>query len=378
MVYITVKQSPMFHQMTLEELLFGKPTTTTVLNTSDSNTRTYEVAAVSEHFLRKVDVDSLIRRLVNYNESTEELRGKDRHSLYKSFCIPKKSGGLRHINAPVPELMDALRRQKTIYEENFHALYHTSAFAYIEKRSTIDAVKRHQANESKWFGKLDLHDFFGSTTLDFVMDMFSMVFPFSEVVRVPEGEEQLRKALELAFLDGGLPQGTPISPIITNIMMIPFDFKLTKALREFDGRQFVYTRYADDFIISSKYDFDVQKVENLVVAMLAEFGAPFSINANKTRYGSSAGRNWNLGVMLNKDNQITVGYRRKRHFQSMLYNYIRDKRNGVAWPQEDIRELQGLHSYYHMVEPDVIDAIIGHINEKMRVNVIQEIKNDLR
>ena len=112
--------------------------------------------------------------------------------------------------------------------------------------------------------------------------------------------------------------------------------------------------------------------------MLAEFGAPFSINANKTRYGSSAGRNWNLGVMLNKDNQITVGYRRKRHFQSMLYNYIRDKRNGVVWPQEDIRELQGLHSYYHMVEPDVIDAIIGHINEKMRVNVIQEIKNDLR
>ena len=249
MVYITVKQSPMFHQMTLEELLFGNPTTTTVLNTSDSNTRTYEVAAVSEHFLRKVDVDSLIRRLVNYNESTEELRGKDRHALYKSFCIPKKSGGLRHINAPVPELMDALRRQKTIYEENFHALYHTSAFAYIEKRSTIDAVKRHQANESKWFGKLDLHDFFGSTTLDFVMDMFSMVFPFSEVVRVPEGKEQLRKALELAFLDGGLPQGTPISPIITNIMMIPFDFKLTKALREFDGRQFVYTRYADDFII---------------------------------------------------------------------------------------------------------------------------------
>ena len=147
--------------------------------------------------------------------------------------------------------MDALRRQKTMYEEDFHVLYHTSAFAYIKHRCTVDAVKRHQSNQSKWFAKLDLHDFFGSTTLDFVMSMFSMVFPFSEVVKIPEGKAQLRKALELAFLDGGLPQGTPISPLITNVMMIPVDFKLSKAFRDYDKQQFVYTRYADDFIISS-------------------------------------------------------------------------------------------------------------------------------
>lgn len=49
--------------------------------------------------------------------------------------------------------MDALRRLKTMLEEDFHVLYHTSAFAYIKKRCTVDAVKRHQKNESKWFGK---------------------------------------------------------------------------------------------------------------------------------------------------------------------------------------------------------------------------------
>lgn len=378
MVYITVRQSPMFHQMTLEELLFQNYHVPTVINANESNTRTYEFESASEHFTSKIDVESLIRKLVKYNESTEELRKKDRRTLYDSFYIPKKSGGLRHINAPVAELMDALRRQKTMYEEDFHALYHTSAFAYIKRRSTIDAVKQHQANESKWFGKLDLHDFFGSTTLDFVMSMFSMVFPFSEVVKVPEGESQLRKALELAFLDGGLPQGTPISPLITNIMMIPVDFKLTKALREFEKQRFVYTRYADDFIISSKYDFDVRKVEHLVVSTLADFKAPFTINASKTRYGSSAGRNWNLGVMLNKDNQITVGYKKKRQFQSMMYNYISDRKNGVGWPREDIMAMQGLHSYYRMVEPESIDAIVRHINEKLGVDVIQIMNEDLR
>lgn len=378
MVYITVRQSPMFHQMTLEELLFQNYKGPTLINTSDSNTRTYEVERVSERFSSHIDVSSLIAKLTRYNQSTEELRKQDRHELYKSFCIPKKSGGLRHINAPKAELMDALRKQKTMYEEDFRVLYHTSAFAYIKNRCTVDAVKRHQSNKSKWFAKLDLHDFFGSTTLDFVMSMFSMIFPFSEVVKVPEGEAQLRKALELAFLDGGLPQGTPISPLITNVMMIPVDFKLSKAFRNYEKQQFVYTRYADDFIISSKYDFDVHEVERMVVDTLRSFGAPFSINASKTRYGSSAGRNWNLGVMLNKDNEITVGYKKKRQFQSMMYNYINDKRNGVEWPREDIMAMQGLHSYYRMVEPEAIDAIVRHTNEKLGVDVIRTIKDDLR
>lgn len=378
MVYITVRQSPIYHQMTLEEFLFQNFQTPAVINANMANTKTYEFERASDHFTSKLDVNALISKLERYNQSVAYLREKDRHSLYDSFHIPKKSGGLRKIDAPLPELMDALRRLKTIFEEDFHTLYHTTAFAYVKKRSTVDAVKRHQQNESKWFGKLDLHNFFGSTTPDFVMTMFSMVYPFSEVVKVPYGKQQLRTALELAFLDGGLPQGTPISPLITNVMMIPVDFKLNKAFRNFNNQRFIYTRYADDFIISSKYDFDVHAVEELVVQTLKGFGAPFSINNAKTRYGSSSGRNWNLGVMLNKDNEITVGNKKKRQFQSMLYNYITDKKNGVEWSRDDIQVMQGLHSYYRMVEQKTIDAIIGHINEKMNVDVLRLIKDDLR
>lgn len=378
MVYITVRQSPIYHQMTLEEFLFQNFQAPPVVNANMANTKTYEFESASEHFTSKLDVDSLIRKLEQYNQSTAQLRERDRHSLYDTFHIPKKSGGLRKIDAPLPELMDALRRLKTLFEEDFHALYHTSAFAYVKKRCTVDAVKRHQQNNSKWFAKLDLHNFFGSTTPEFVMSMFSMVFPFSEVVKTQRGRDALRTAMELAFLDGVLPQGTPISPLITNVMMIPADFKLTKALRDFNKQRFVYTRYADDFIISSQYDFNVRDIEELVCKVLNDFGAPFSINESKTRYGSSAGRNWNLGVMLNKDNEITVGNKKKRQFQSMLYNYITDKKNGVAWSREDLMVMQGLHSYYRMVEERAIDAIVQHINDKMRVNVIRLIKDDLR
>ena len=352
MVYITVRQSPIYHQMTLEEYLFQNYQTPPVVNANIANTRTYEVENVSEHFSSKIGVEALIGKLVRFNNDTAELRAKERSELYETFYIPKKSGGLRRIDAPKAELMDALRRLKTIFEDDFHALYHTAAFAYVKKRSTVDAVKRHQKNSSKWFAKLDLHDFFGSTTLDYAISMFSMVFPFSEIVKEPQGEAALRTAMSLAFLNGGLPQGTPISPLITNVMMIPVDFKLSNTLRNFEKQSFIYTRYADDFIISSKYDFDVRSVEELVVSTLNSFGAPFTINASKTRYGSSAGRNWNLGVMLNKDNEITVGHKKKKQFQSMLYNYITDKNNGVAWERNDVQVMYGLHSYYRMVEKE--------------------------
>lgn len=380
MVYITVRQPPMYHQMSLEEFLFGTSRVPFVINENMTNTRTYEVQFVSRRFLDrfKISVTDLICKLESFNASTAELRAKPRHELYYEFHIPKKSGGLRKIDAPEPELMDALRRLKTIFEEDFKVLYHTAAFAYVKKRSTLDAVKRHQANESKWFGKYDLSNFFGSTTLEFIMKMFSMVFPFSEVVKSQRGCVALKTALELAILDGGLPQGTPISPLITNVMMIPVDYKLANGFRDFDKQRFVYTRYADDFLISSKYDFNFREVEKFIVDTLASFDAPFTIKSEKTRYGSSAGSNWNLGVILNKDNQITIGHKKKRQFKAMLSSFALDSKNGKYWPLEDVQQLDGYRNYYRMVEGDAIDEIVKHIGEKYGVDIPKMIKEQMR
>lgn len=379
MVYITMMQPPMYRQMTLEEFLFEEDHNSGVLNANTSNTRTYAADVIPTKYLQKLNVESLIAKLATFNKSVDYLRKEQREKLYYTFHIPKKSGGKwRRIDAPLPELMDALRTLKRIFETDFNALYHTSAFAYIKHRSTLDAVKRHQSNESKWFGKYDLSNFFGSTTLDFVMQQFAMIFPFSEVIKREDGERELRKALELGFLNGGLPQGTPLSPIITNIMMIPIDFKLANGFRNVNDQQFVYTRYADDFIISSKYNFNFRDVEAYIVNVLREFNAPFSLNSAKTRYGSSAGSNWNLGVMLNKDNEITVGYKRKREFQAMLSAYVLDKKNGDPWAVEDIQILEGYRNYYRMIEGDKIDKIVEHIGNKYGVNIVQMIKADLK
>lgn len=379
MIYITVRQSPRYHQMTLEEFLFEAETQPSILNDNTTNTRTYEVQSLSPRFLSKLHLNHLIGKLTAFNQETVSLREvPNRHDLYHTFYIPKKSGGLRKIDAPNPELMDALRKLKTIFEEDFGALYHTSAFAYVRKRSTIDAVKKHQYNESKWFGKYDLSNFFGSTTPEFVHKMLSMVFPFSEVMKNPNGKEQLITALSLAFMDDGLPQGTPISPIITNIMMIPVDFTLSKKLRQFEKQKFIYTRYADDFLVSSRYDFDFRKIESLIVDVLKSFDAPFTIKPSKTRYGSSSGSNWNLGVMLNKDNKITIGHKKKRQFEAMLASYTMDKLNGKSWDLNDVQVLEGYRNYYRMIEGETIDKIIEHISNKFKVNIVGMIKEDLR
>lgn len=379
MVYITMMQSPMYRQMTLEEFLFEDFHDSGVLNANTSNTRTYAAEVVPPKYLQKLNVESLIAKLTTFNKSVDYLRGEQREKLYYTFHIPKKSGGKwRRIDAPLPELMDALRTLKRMFETDFNALYHTSAFAYIKHRSTLDAVKRHQSNESKWFGKYDLSNFFGSTTLDFVMQQFSMVFPFSEVIKRKEGERELRKALELGLLNGGLPQGTPLSPIVTNIMMIPIDFKLANGFRNVNDQQFVYTRYADDFIISSKYNFDFKEVEAYIVETLKEFNAPFTLNAEKTRYGSSSGRNFNLGVMLNRENKITIGHKRKRQFQAMLSSFVLDTINGKRWGLEDVQVLEGYRNYYRMVEGEVIDNIVTHIGDKYNVDIVKMLKEQLR
>lgn len=380
MIYITAMQSPIHYQMTLEELLFGqKNSRPQVVNPNMTNTRTFKVENVSQKILDKVDIEKLVSRLTQFNKTCEDLRNHHpRQGLYHTFSIPKKSGGLRRIDAPNEELMNALRQLKTMLENDFGALYHTSAFAYIKKRSTLHAVKKHQSNESKWFGKYDLSNFFGSTTLSFVMSMLSMVFPFSEVIKHDIGKVELEKALELGFLNGVLPQGTPLSPILTNIMMIPIDYKLANEFRDFNKQRFIYTRYADDFMISSKYTFNFKEVEKYIVDVLAEFAAPFTINSTKTRYGSSSGSNWNLGVMLNKDNEITVGHKKKKHFQAMLSSYIMDKQNGKVWDKSDVQIMEGYRNYYRMVEKDTIDKIVKHIGDKFGVNVVELIKCDLK
>lgn len=377
MPYITIMQSPAYHQISFEEIISGEVNMRSMITSNVTNTRTHFAQRLKPQFLERFDFAEMISALEDFCTQNSKLYDVPRETLYTTFHIPKKSGGLREINAPVPELMTALRNLKTLFETKMFALYHTSAFAYVSGRSTIDAIKRHQQNDSHWFLKTDFSNFFGSTTQEFLRYSLSLIFPFSEIVKCERGRTALDKALNICFLHGGLPQGTPISPMLTNLMMIPIDHKVSNALRDFNGQSFVYTRYADDSLISSRREFDYNCIIDFINHTLSDFRAPFKIKDEKTRYGSRAGSNWNLGLMLNKDNEITIGHKNKQRFRAMISNYILDRKNGVAWELRDVQVLRGLINYYRMVEESYVDEVIKFNNEKYKTDVMRAIHEDL-
>ena len=379
MPYITIFTKPQDYQISFDDLLNGVNESLfnqKFENTHDTKTVFREVTP--SKLKENINVGEMIAILNSFNERHADLiNTADKSVLYHSFKIPKRSGGLRPIDAPNEELMEALRELKHIFEQTLFAKYHTSAFAYVKGRCAIDAVKRHQKNNSRWFLKLDFHNFFGSTTLDFVIKMLKMIFPFSEILKTEAGYGVLKDALSLCFLNGGLPQGTPISPTITNLMMIPVDHAIAKMARE-HSPHLCYTRYADDLLLSSDINFRWSEVQNSILQTLSQFEAPFSLNTEKTRYGSSAGRNWNLGVMLNKDNQITIGHQRKKTFKAMIFSFLGDHINGQQWNVSDVQYILGLYSYYTAVEKDCIDKIIKTYDAKFNLDTLSLIKSYLK
>ena len=128
-------------------------------------------------------------------------------------------------------------------------------------------------------------------------------------------------------------------------------------------------------LIKAVEKFDYTKVVKIINGVLKEFKAPYVIKPEKTRFAAKAGPNWNLGVMLNKDNNITVGHRKKKYFKAALCNFVCDQKNGIQWLIDDVLELHGTLAYYESVEPDYFNYLIRHYNQKFKVDCIDLLKN---
>ena len=315
-----------------------------------------------------------------YNYIKNFLEENNVEDMYYEFKIPKKSGGLRTIDAPNELLKETQKEVSNFLERKFKMLCHNSAYAYIKHRSIVDAMIEHQKNKSRWYLKIDLKDFFGSCNKNFIVTQLSKLYPFANQLDNPNTLRLLNSIADVACLNDKLPQGTPLSPSLTNYLMVEFDYKITKKLNELSKennelpkQRYVYTRYADDIIISAKEKFNY----NLIVSEINNIfeNTPLTINQNKTRFGSNAGRNWNLGVMLNKDNVITVGHKKKKYIKDKIYNWIKFKED---WDLEQCQWLQGNLAWLEHVEPEYFKGLMDYYKSKFNVDVwidlLQQIK----
>ena len=288
--------------------------------------------------------------------------GMDMSEYYKKFYIPKKSSNeMREINAPVTLLMNDLKIMQSVFQYQLNVLYHNSAYAYVPHRNIKQALEQHTKNNSHWYLKLDIRHFFPSCNLDFVVKQLKKIYPFEYY-----SEDELASFLWICFLNNELPQGTPMSPMLTNLIMIPIDYAIEKYAKE---NHLVYTRYADDIIISGYEKWDWNKTVNDINNILQAEETPFELKTEKTRFGSSAGRNWNLGLMVNKDNNITVGYRTKKRYKAMLNNMLTLEASGQGLTKDMVYQLQGLTSYYKNIEPEYFNKIIRQYEQLYNINL---------
>lgn len=299
---------------------------------------------------------------------------------YKEFKIPKKTHGFRTINAPEPALKEDMKKIAAALENYLDILSHDSAWAYVKGRDVVKAMTEHTANKSKWFLKLDLHDFFGSCNKEFIVERLAMIYPFALYLSDERVKTALVRLAEFATLNDGLPQGTPLSPILTNLIMVSFDYEMTRLIYKsvnigiIPKQKYVYTRYADDIIISSKIKYDYTRLVREIERKLLK-DTPLTINKEKTRYGSSSGRNWNLGIMFNADNNLTIGYRRKHKLKSVIHNYITSTEQ---WSLEDLRWLLGQLSWLRNVEPNYFEGLTNYFLSKNNIHIWEKLITDIK
>lgn len=274
-------------------------------------------------------------------------------TMYHTFQIPKHSGGFREICAPDDVLKNAQSHIVDVFTKQLKFLPHNAAHGFTKKRNCKTSLEVHKRNGSRWFLKLDIKDFFPSTTTTMIVEGMKKVYPFCLV------EDPITLA-NICTLNGTTPQGAPTSPMITNMVMVPKDVHISKYCKEHD---LIYTRYADDILISSKVSFDWQQVQDDVQSMLGEY----TLKKEKTRYGSFNGRNWNLGLMYNNKFEITVGHKKKQLVKNMIHNYMTKEEQHTY---ENWYKLIGIVGYCNYIEPQYFNKYLEELKAANPANSI--------
>lgn len=159
---------------------------------------------------------------------------------YHKFYVPKKNGGCRTIMAPNQELKNIQRNLATILSR----LYKPSegVHGFVKDRSIVTNAKIHEGQP--FVLNLDLKNFFPSITFQRVVDLFEgLPFQMSR-----DGAVILAR---ICCEDQQLPQGSPTSPVISNLICRDLDRKFLDFTEEIESK---YSRYADDITISTKLE----------------------------------------------------------------------------------------------------------------------------
>jgi RNA-directed DNA polymerase len=185
-------------------------------------------------------------------ENGSELRGWIVKGTYKPMPvlrveIPKTSGGVRKLG--IPTVLDRVVQQAIVQvlTPMFDPGFSESSFGYRPGRSAHDALRHalgHQQEGKQWVVDLDLKAFFDEVDHDILMSRLGRVVKDKGLKRLIGAF--LRSGVlvegEILATEKGTPQGGPLSPLLSNILLNDLD-------RELEQRGLAFARYADDCTI---------------------------------------------------------------------------------------------------------------------------------
>jgi RNA-directed DNA polymerase len=158
--------------------------------------------------------------------------------------IPKASGGVRLLG--IPTVLDRLIQQAVmqVLQADWDPTFSETSFGFRPKRSAHQAVERAQAFIASGYAvvvDIDLEKFFDRVNHDVLMGLIAKRVADKRILKL------IRGFLSAGVMEGGLvspteegtPQGGPLSPLLSNLMLDVLDKELEKR-----GHHFV--RYADD------------------------------------------------------------------------------------------------------------------------------------
>jgi RNA-directed DNA polymerase len=195
--------------------------------------------------------------------------------------IPKagKPGEWRPLG--IPAIIDRVCQQALLnrLEPIFEPLFDDSSFGYRRGRSAKDALRklwREIEAGAEWIVDADLKDYFGSIDHDKLMTLMAQ--------RVADGRvlTLIKRMLTAGAMQNGrlfpttqgTPQGGVVSPLLSNILLTPFD-------REMRRRGYQLTRYADDWAVTCRSRREAETALRCAVKILATLGV--QLNVRKTR-----------------------------------------------------------------------------------------------